>query len=140
MRTTRELDGFAQRIYYVNTYLATIVEVAQKHQPIFVNISMRESEVMRFSFAERLHNGMLTEEQARREQQRLTGEVIQMEGVERGGWIARLSDGSVGFDNLAKASEWAKHTGGLLYGTLDGKRVRLAGQTVDEIISGSKVT
>ena len=82
-------------------------------------------------FAATVIRGDLDPDHAHQMQRDNSGQVIQMNGVEEGGWIVSTPAGNRNFDNLAALKEWAGKTGGLV-SDLEGNP--LAGESVDSIL------
>lgn len=90
------------------------------------------------SFEERIRNKTLSEDEARRINRELTGELIQNKGVEEGGMVVRFRDGTDRtFNNLAHLYEWSKQMGAVVYQRGENgqmSNVPLAGETVADIL------
>ena len=91
-----------------------------------------ESTIIRQTFSQRLLNGNLTEESARAEQERKTGDVVERDGE---AFIIDVHGDKMRLDNLAAVIQWAESTGGLVYTGEGDERRLLTGQTVDEILA-----
>lgn len=101
----------------------------------------RFENVISFSFAERLAQGMLDEQEARRIQNENTFYIRKedLKGVERGGMEATSGDRKMNFNTLADALEWAKQSGGLLYMADGDKESLIAGRKLEDIIEENRV-
>ena len=91
-----------------------------------------ESIIIKQTFEQRLLNGGLTEESARAEQERKTGNVVERDGE---AFIIDVHGDKMSLDNLAAVIRWAESTGGLVYVGEGNERKLLTGQTVDEILA-----
>ncbi len=84
-------------------------------------------------FAATVMRGDLSPDRARRMQRENTGKVVQMKGIEDGGWIVSTPAGNRNFDNLGAVLEWTRRTGGLVYG-MDDNPNPIAGEPIDSIL------
>ena len=84
-------------------------------------------------FAATVMRGDLSPDSALQMQRENTGTVIQMKGIEEGGWVVSTPAGNRNFDNLGSVLEWTRKTGGLVYG-MDNNPNPIAGEPVDSIL------